>query len=977
MANFNSQQNFLNNANVNVGSGGSGSGILLGDWDPSTNTPTLPAIPTSPAYAVSEYYISIGTGTFNGEDYEPGDTIRVVPNGAALAWNKGSSAGAITSISIETANGFSGNVLTVDGAAAITLGTNLFGMLKGAAGGLAQATPDVDYAYGALANILVTGQDTITFDTPADILNLVGVGVNITTDDNTNTMTFTVTGGGGSPGGITGNIQYNTGTGFGGFGNYDSPTQTFSLRNIIANNIAEAISFPTAGTISAGPYIAVNMGGNIDVTGGRSISLFDGGAIVQENSGFAGTYQIDSIGNWLFTHSGGANMQFSGAEEYDFDALISTTDLSVETITVRGISTPDALIKTIPSGFLNFSTLPVRLEQGVHLPTMAGAYFYNTANTQNTSFFRFDDDLTVQSSNVGTRMVWEGIQLVAEVPSGNAAITIDQTGAIRFKNNGFESIISEDTTGNLTFIDRTAFVQLEISATGTNILGDLNIFNIAKDSAFVVSNLGPTGNSRASFTNAESYYFDAELSAPDVLVTNVISATALGTDIDGRIISVSGSSGTPGGASGAIQWNDAGDFGGAGDYDVGTDTFSMTNLAASNIDEAISIPVAGTITGGPSFGIDSTGNAVITNGCSLNFTFSGFTTGISANSSGQLGLYDSNANIRAQVYAGGIDLFGAINYRNGSTIRSYNASNNSFCQLANGGPSGSSIGNFTGATSWNFATLVNANAGLVATDLTVNGTIIDTDGILTIANEFGINLSDSTHTFSITPDLIGGIVFNGSSGSYYQFLKEVFLQNTTIETGSLNFDSTGGNVSSINTLGSGELCLNDYNGSSRLQVVAGGNYFFGANNLRNGSTLRISNFDNSSYGSIGNGGSTGVSNINLSATSWNFTGVVNANTGLVATDLTTTNVISAVAAGTDSAGKIIKINFAIGEVPSGLVNGINTSFTLAHAPSSSLAALYLAGVRVAPSAYSISGSTVTFSVAPVSGLLLADYPYVV
>lgn len=64
-----------------------------------------------------------------------------------------------------------------------------------------------------------------------------------------------------------------------------------------------------------------------------------------------------------------------------------------------------------------------------------------------------------------------------------------------------------------------------------------------------------------------------------------------------------------------------------------------------------------------------------------------------------------------------------------------------------------------------------------------------------------------------------------------------------------------------------------------------------------------------------------------------------------------------------------------GEVPTGAVNGVNQSFGLANGPSPVTVALYLAGVRQAPSLYTLSGQTVTFAVAPVTGLLLADYTY--
>lgn len=71
----------------------------------------------------------------------------------------------------------------------------------------------------------------------------------------------------------------------------------------------------------------------------------------------------------------------------------------------------------------------------------------------------------------------------------------------------------------------------------------------------------------------------------------------------------------------------------------------------------------------------------------------------------------------------------------------------------------------------------------------------------------------------------------------------------------------------------------------------------------------------------------------------------------------------------------IDATFADGEVPTGAVNGINTVFTLAHAPRANSLHLYLAGLRVSPALYGVSTDTITFGVAPVTGLLLADYRY--
>jgi hypothetical protein len=69
-------------------------------------------------------------------------------------------------------------------------------------------------------------------------------------------------------------------------------------------------------------------------------------------------------------------------------------------------------------------------------------------------------------------------------------------------------------------------------------------------------------------------------------------------------------------------------------------------------------------------------------------------------------------------------------------------------------------------------------------------------------------------------------------------------------------------------------------------------------------------------------------------------------------------------------------SFVDGEVPTGVVDGVNAVFTLAHAPGGSLH-LYLNGLRQTPGVhYALSGNTITFAVAPPAGAsILADYRY--
>lgn len=72
-------------------------------------------------------------------------------------------------------------------------------------------------------------------------------------------------------------------------------------------------------------------------------------------------------------------------------------------------------------------------------------------------------------------------------------------------------------------------------------------------------------------------------------------------------------------------------------------------------------------------------------------------------------------------------------------------------------------------------------------------------------------------------------------------------------------------------------------------------------------------------------------------------------------------------------------NFADDETPSGAINGINVTFTLAHGPSPAVSLqLFANGVLQLPAGidYTLAGSTITFGVAPPGGTSLkAWYRY--
>lgn len=99
----------------------------------------------------------------------------------------------------------------------------------------------------------------------------------------------------------------------------------------------------------------------------------------------------------------------------------------------------------------------------------------------------------------------------------------------------------------------------------------------------------------------------------------------------------------------------------------------------------------------------------------------------------------------------------------------------------------------------------------------------------------------------------------------------------------------------------------------------------------------------------------------------------------VATDVALSGdvTISNTGVATVSASFLKNSSFVFGELPSGSINGSNTSFTTANAPVAGTVVVYQNGVRLNSGAgndYTISGSTITMLAAPLAGdLLLVDY----
>lgn len=73
---------------INTGGGGITYGRYRGEWDASSNTPTLPNPPTSPDFLEGDYYQCTADGTQFSINFTKNDFIAVIPNGEAFAWSK-------------------------------------------------------------------------------------------------------------------------------------------------------------------------------------------------------------------------------------------------------------------------------------------------------------------------------------------------------------------------------------------------------------------------------------------------------------------------------------------------------------------------------------------------------------------------------------------------------------------------------------------------------------------------------------------------------------------------------------------------------------------------------------------------------------------------------------------------------------------------------------------------------------------------
>lgn len=156
-----------------------------------------------------------------------------------------------------------------------------------------------------------------------------------------------------------------------------------------------------------------------------------------------------------------------------------------------------------------------------------------------------------------------------------------------------------------------------------------------------------------------------------------------------------------------------------------------------------------------------------------------------------------------------------------------------------------------------------------------------------------------------------------------------------------------GNTFSVKLLSTGGL---SFDGSSNVQIALNGSSL----NL-SGSGIKITDATSPGQVMIGNGSNA--------ATFTSLSGDISSISGAGAVTLATT---------------VLKTTGLVqDEIPSGTINGVNATFTLAFTPIAGTVKVYLNGQRMFPGAgndFTISGATITMLQVPVTGdLLVADY----
>lgn len=708
---------------------GNGNGIYLGNWNAETNTPELPAVPTSPAYAVGEFYVNTGPeAEFQGITYPTGSRIIVDPDGADLIWALGDPlpvslpGGAINTLqfNLDDVN-FGGllNSLVNPTTGAVTLAS----LILGASGLDLTSSAPIDFfnsnnsgrfsiANTSIINAVSTatffGANSYNFDTKvqaADLITTNVISASFVGTDLTGKI-IEVAGIPGTPGGPDNSVQVNDGSGgFIGYTGLIYDGSDLSLKgdfNIISPDGSKTAIFATADNnrlhltnvdeldcpaIRSSSYITCT---DIYLTNASTFSeihnYVDADDVLQfvQTIGSAATANFQmSLAATAFVvpnadntfdfqinnigPTGNAVANFTGANAYVFDnAVTSFSGSSYASLGSNGVALFDSLNTFLATIASNNSELSFSVQGSTKLSIAESLITINPTTLQ------FQGDLLDFSKY---------FQLTAD--SSDAVMTL-QTGASFALNSGTAQIKFLVDDNQINFSDTTGTASIHRDNTTGSLLFDL---------------------------------FDVGSSTFNFLTGNVLVNEDL--QVGGSILS---NGGVDINASNTIDFLNGDNSARCYIYNSSSTTnsiLSFVNAASYRFDAPMRVPQLNSVAGVQMVAIAN----------------DGITVGGYVSSKGHV---DINNN----AY-------------------------DSYLSLTNTGPSGSSIFSATGATAYNFGAAVKAPDLITTNVISASSLATDSSGKI-IAGSFTI--ADSMGT------LIGGTLLNSS---YFVIQKAKFAGTIT------------------------------------------------------------------------------------------------------------------------------------------------------------------------------------------------------
>lgn len=283
--------------------------------------------------------------------------------------------------------------------------------------------------------------------------------------------------------------------------------------------------------------------------------------------------------------------------------------------------------------------------------------------------------------------------------------------------------------------------------------------------------------------------------------------------------------------------------------------------------------------------------------------------------------------------------------------------------VANGGTASSTLGGIITGAGTSAVTSATIGSGL-----SFLGNTLSNSGVTSLVA--GTNVTISGATGAVTINATGG---GGGSGT---------VGTSTVPTvGNLSYWTSNGFPSLLGTVATTTVSCSGSSsctpfvaiGGSPITISSSGGsgsiYPFTPSTFGATNTSATSTNINDTAGFSSTASSTLFSLTTLNSTSTNATTTAFAQIGLNATSTFASGIIAPCFA-TSTAGNCITPSQLVSETPTGTINGSNTAFTVVHTPTFLIlnGAVYTQGVD-----YTLSGLSVTMTIAPVTGSVFRSY----